>query len=347
MGISKNLKIIFCFLLLPLIFPACSRNEGKTRGRETAVDKTKPVLALSILPQTWFAQRIAWDRVHLLVLAGPGQNPHSFEPTPSQMKDLSHAGAWVLSGTEFEIALLPKIRDIFPKLTIIDGTQGMKFRMLEADHDCADHDDHDHASAGVFPQEKLPNSKSAGKLILSNPTPDDSQTLNPEPRTLNTDRHTWLGHSQSKILASHIRDALVLIDPANEDFYNNNYTALIREIDVVFDTLRAELTPLAGSSIYVYHPAFGYFLDEFGIIQEAVELGGKEPGPRELNALVSEMTKKQVKVIFVQAQFPVNAAATVARAAGAELAIFDPLSSDWIVNIRDMGNALKKAAIRE
>jgi zinc transport system substrate-binding protein len=48
--------------------------------------------------------------------------------------------------------------------------------------------------------------------------------------------------------------------------------------------------------------------------------------------------------IFVQAQFPVQAARTAAASIGAELVALDPLSPDWLANIRLMGEALQKAA---
>jgi zinc transport system substrate-binding protein len=231
------------------------------------------------------------------------------------MKELAQAGAWVLSGAEFEVGLLPKIRDVFSGLAIINGTDGVSFRMLDPEHSAARimargdelSDDEDHGEHGI-------------------------------------DRHTWLGSGPAKILGASIRDALALIDPAGEDAYNENYMALVREIDDEFAGLRSELLPLKGGVVYVYHPSFGYFLDEFGIRQEAVETGGKEPGPRELGRLISEMKRERAPAIFVQAQFPVNAARAVAQATGAQLVSLDPLSADWLANIRVMGNALKAAA---
>jgi zinc transport system substrate-binding protein len=63
-------------LFLLLIFSACSRQADIAHNREKAGDASRPLLALSILPQMWFAQRLAGDRVRTLVLVGPGQNPH-------------------------------------------------------------------------------------------------------------------------------------------------------------------------------------------------------------------------------------------------------------------------------
>jgi zinc transport system substrate-binding protein len=108
--------------------------------------------------------------------------------------------------------------------------------------------------------------------------------------------------------------------------------------------LKKELAPLKGQRVYVYHPAFGYFLDEFGIIQEAVETGGKEPNPQTLAKLVERAKEDKVKVIFVQAQFPTQAAQTLAAQLGAEVLPLDSLAENWLENIRRMGEALKRAA---
>jgi zinc transport system substrate-binding protein len=234
-----------------------------------------------------------------MVLVGPGQNPHNYEPTPKQMTALAEAQVWLLSGAEFEISLRPKIESLFPKLIIVDGTAGVNFRSLE------EHDDD-----------------------------DDS----------NIDRHTWLGLEPAMIMAAHIRDALSRIDEGGASLYGENYTALVRDINAEFGRLREELAPLWGSVVFVYHPSFGYFLDEFGIEQRAIETGGKEPGPHDLTRIMEEARREGAAAIFVQAQFPVQAARTAAASIGAELVALDPLSPDWLANIRIMGEALKKAA---
>jgi zinc transport system substrate-binding protein len=241
-----------------------------------------------------------------MVLVGPGQNPHSYEPGPKQMGDLAEAGAWILSGTEFEISLRPKIESLFPKLLVVDGTEGVVFRNIEESGDGA---------AGHGADSSAPE----------------------------TDRHTWLGSTPAKILAAHIRDALSALDPAGAGRYKKNHDALVREIDDEFAALKTELAPLRGRSVFVYHPGFGYFLDEFGLRQEAVETGGKEPGPRALSRLIDRAKRERAAAIFVQAQFPAASAKTVALAAGAELVSLDPLSPGWLANIRLMGGALKKA----
>jgi zinc transport system substrate-binding protein len=296
------------------LFLALLLSCGSGRGSGTEAGQSKKIVALSIMPQAYFAGRIGGGLAELVVLAGPGQNPHSYEPTPRQFSELSRAAVWVLSGTEFEISLRSKVESLFPKLPIVDGTGGVRFRSLEA-----------HGYEGG--EEEHENTGSSGW--------EDS---------MERDRHTWLGLEPAKIMAFHIRDALCAVDGVNAGVYRKNCEALVRDMEDTFDGLRRELAPLKGKTVFVYHPAFGYFLDEFGIIQEAVETGGKEPTPRVLGQLIEKARAEKVKVIFVQAQFPSEAARTAATAAGAELVSLDPLAADWLSNIRTMGEALKRAA---
>jgi zinc transport system substrate-binding protein len=217
------------------------------------------------------------------------------------MRDLAAAGAWVLSGAEFEVGLRPKVEALFGDLPIIDGTGGVRFRTLETHVD----EGHDGGKEGGI------------------------------------DRHTWLGEEPAKIMAEHIRDACIAIDGERASLYRSNCAALIADIEAEFSRLREELAPIRGRSVFVYHPAFGYFLDEFGIRQEAVEMGGKEPTPRELIGLVERARREETAAIFVQAQFPVNTARTVAAAVGATVFPLDPLAPDWLANVRAIGDALK------
>ena len=292
-------RVTLCILLLLLFyfFPAASCSRG-------TVQQEGLVIAVSIPPQAWFVSQIAGDNAGTLVLVPPGQSPHNYEPTPRQIQSLASASAWVLSGTEFEISLRPKIQSLFPNLPIIDGTGGARFRLLEEhEHSCDDHHSH----------------------------------------SLEIDRHTWLGRENAILLAGHIRETLSGFDAANEALYRERYENLVLEIEKTFNELRDVLSPLAEKSVFVYHPSFGYFFDEFFIHQVAVETGGKEPTPRELNNLIIRMNEERPAAIFVQTQFPVNAARTLAAASEAQVIELDPLAYNWLENIRLMGELLQKA----
>ncbi|MDR3337160.1 MAG: zinc ABC transporter substrate-binding protein [Treponema sp.] len=301
----KNPAPVQCVLpvvVALLMFGACAAPKVPPGSRAVKKEQSPmPVITVSILPQNWFVRRIASGRVRIVTLTGPGQNPHDYGPTPRQMAELAQSKIWILSGSEFEISLYPKIASLFPDLKIVNGTEGVKLRSLEEhNHRFEEHEGED----------------------------------------FSWDRHTWLGEEPARIMAGHVRDALAELDGANRDFYQANYEETIADIENEFNRFRILLAPLKGTTVFVYHPAFGYFLDEFGIIQEAVEIGGKEPSPRPLSELIAKARREKPAAIFIQAQFPVTAASAVARAAGARLVQMDPLSPDWLQGIRLLGEAL-------
>ncbi len=300
--VKKGIAAIGLVLALSGAYARDTGNNDASNARIT--------VAVSILPQRYFLERIGGNRVTALTLVGPGQSPHSYEPTPSQMAALAGARIWILSGTDFEEGLRPAVAAQFPKLRIVDGTEGIAFRKLQ-DYE-RESDGHEHEEEGDH---------------------HDS----------NIDRHAWLGHEPSKIMAGHIRDALSSVDPAGKSFYDSNCAALVGDIDAAFADLKVSLAPLSGKSVMVFHPSFGYFLDEFGIKQSPVETGGKEPTAKALAALIAKAKADRVPAIFVQAQFPVNAARTIGAQAGAKVVMLDPLAPDWLANIRRIGEALGKA----
>jgi len=283
------------------MLPAFAKGESET------ATGGKPVIAVSILPQAYFVERIAGTRVTPLVLVGPGQSPHAYEPTPRQMADLSSAPLWLTIGVDFEKALKPKIGSLYPKMTIVDTTLGIQYRTLES---------HSHEGEA----EEAGHAEESG-----------------------LDQHVWLGRQAVIAMAGSIRDALSQYDPAGASVYAKNHDAFIKDINDVFNGLKARLSPLEGKPVFVYHPAFGYFLDEFGIEQEAVETGGKEPTQKTLADLIEEAREDETKVIFVQTQFPSSAAQTVAKAIGGVVEPIDPLAPDWLDNIKRIGLALTKA----
>ena len=300
----RNNRRIYTIAIILLLAGGFLFAQGKPEQKDL---EERPTIALSILPQEYFVEKIAGDLITSIVLVGEGQSPHSYEPTPSQMAALAKAKAWILSGTDFEQVLEDKVSSLYPNLLVVDGTEGVTFRSLEA-HDHDEHDDHD-------------------EPFISK----DS---------LERDRHTWLGWESAKVLASHVLTTSITLLPQQRAQLEANYQNLIEEIDATFMDLTKKLAPLSGAKVFVYHPSFGYFFDEFNIIQEAVEIGGKEPTAKDLSLLIQKAKSEKAVALFVQKQFPLASAQTVAKAAGARVLALDPLARDWMGNIRLMGDTL-------
>jgi zinc transport system substrate-binding protein len=107
------------------------------------------------------------------------------------------------------------------------------------------------------------------------------------------------------------------------------------------------LAPLKGSRFYVFHPAFGYFGDRYGLEQVAVEIEGKGPTPKQLSNLINKARDEGGKVIFVQPQFAKNDAKTLAREIGGAVIPMDSLSREYLDNLEHMAELLRTAFTRK
>jgi zinc transport system substrate-binding protein len=146
-----------------------------------------------------------------------------------------------------------------------------------------------------------------------------------------------------KTQARTVAEALIEADPDNADAYRANLAALVKRIDAAHQRVAEQLAPHAGETLFVYHPAFGYFAEAYGLHQEAVEIEGKEPSPRELQRLVGEAKSDGVRVVFVQPQFDQRSARVVADAIGGTVKPLDPLAHDVIANVETMAVTVAEA----
>ncbi|MFH1746671.1 MAG: zinc ABC transporter substrate-binding protein [Planctomycetota bacterium] len=266
-------------------------------------DPSKLAVFVSILPQAFFVERIGGEYVDVNVLVRPGQSPHSYEPTARQMSALAKARVFFRIGVPFEEVLVPKIEGTFKQLEMCDTCIGIERRTMA----CVEHDhDHDHERG-------------------------------------TDDPHTWLSPRLVKIQAQNICDALCRLDPPHADDYRHNLAAFHDELDALDARLAAALAPLKGRELFVFHPAYGYFADAYGLKQVPVEIEGKEPTARNLAALIERAKATNVRVIFVQPQFSDASAAVVAREINGAVIPLDPLARDYCANMEHMAAAVTKA----
>jgi zinc transport system substrate-binding protein len=154
------------------------------------------------------------------------------------------------------------------------------------------------------------------------------------------DPHAWLSPRLTKTMAENIRDALVRLMPSLSDVLHGNCDVFIAELDALDAEIAAMLAPHAGKTFYVFHPSYGYFAREYGLVQVAVESDGAAPGPKHLAAMIERAKADRVNAVFVQPQFSKKAAETVAMAVGGEVVVLDPLAYDYMETMRDIAHKI-------
>lgn len=266
-------------------------------------------IVVSILPQKTFVEKVGGSLVDVSVMVPPGANPHSYEPKPAQMASISKAKIYFAIGIGFEDPWLDKFSASNTGMRIIHTEEGIQ---------------------------KIPMAAHLHEEGNENSHREEHGVLDP---------HVWLSPPNVKIIAENIRKGLTEIDPAHAATYNENSNAFLREIDQLHAELKAIFADKKGVKFMVFHPAWGYFANAYGLIQVPVEIEGKEPKPAQLMQLVSQARKDGIKVIFVQPQFSTRSAETIAKSIGGEVAVADDLRPDWAENLREQA-ARFKAALR-
>ncbi|HOC44913.1 MAG TPA: zinc ABC transporter substrate-binding protein [Thermoanaerobaculales bacterium] len=157
------------------------------------------------------------------------------------------------------------------------------------------------------------------------------------------DPHTWLDPVLVKIEATAVRDQLCRLDRKSCPELDANLAAYLADLDAVHRRIEGILAPCRGRTMFVFHPAFGYFARRYGLEQIAVEVGGKEPTPRQLAQVVERATASGATALFTQPQLRGSSAAAVAEAVGCRLVALDPMAGDLIANLERMARDIAAA----
>lgn len=270
--------------------------------------KTKEILdiTVSIVPQEYFVRKIGGDRVKINVMVEPGADFHNYEPKPKQLQALSDAEAYITIGIPFERAWINKISEVNAQLEIIDSAKGIK-RLPMIDHD---HHEHHH---------EQPKSENG------------TETLDP---------HIWLSPTLAKIQARNIYQGLTRLDPNYQVKYLENLEIFLQEIEQLSSQIKENLSQIKNRKFIVFHPAWGYFANEYNLTQIPVEVGGQGPSPTELGELVKEAREEKIKVIFAQPELNTNPAKIIAKEINGEVLLISPLEPNWSKNLLKFSKTL-------
>jgi zinc transport system substrate-binding protein len=147
-------------------------------------------------------------------------------------------------------------------------------------------------------------------------------------------------------MTRNIAAALAALLPEHAAELDENLRRFESEVRDLDAKLHALLDERRGGRFFVFHPAWGYFAREYGLVQVAIEREGKEPDPREVATLIRDAREAGVRVIFVQPQFDPASAELIAREISASVEVLDPLAPDWSANLYRVGRQLRDAVVR-
>ena len=271
----------------------------------------KIIVFVSIVPQQYFLKQIGGELLQVEVMVPPGASPATYEPKPRQMAALARAKAYFAIGVPFEKAWIQKIASANGNLAIVQTDENIPKRPL-ATHI------HSHGK---------PSGDPGGDAIRGIPDP-----------------HIWLSPSLVVIQAQTILQALQQIDPAHQDVYAANHKLWMERLARLDRQLQSLFQGRKGHGFMVFHPAWGYFADAYGLVQMPVEIEGKAPKPAQLRQLIDHARRHHIRVVFVQPQFSAKSAAQIAKEIGGAVVPADPLAPDWATNLMEIAEKFLAAA---
>jgi len=312
-----NLKILPLLVLLTvglsLFASGCTGPDdsqtNESTGQEVGVaGSNEPVIvAVSVLPQAEFVEKVGGDKVKTVVIIPPGADPHTYEPSPKEIENISKASMYVTVGIDmpFEEVWIDRFESINSGTLIVNSSNGIKLRELAA------HDHHEEEGAGELEA-------------------DEEET--------GLDPHIWTSPANAKIMVENIYEGLAKIDPENKTYYAQNRDAYLKDLDTLDARIREKLSGKTERNFMVYHPSWGYFAADYNLTMISVESEGKEPSAEDLAKLVDLAKEKHVKVIFIQPQTSKQSAQAVAEEIGGEVVAVDPLAKDYIANMDNVSD---------
>jgi len=306
-GARSPLKQVFIIGVLVLIsssIPGCL-----DMGSD---DEDRIIVVVSILPQKEFAERLGGEKVKVTVMVGEGQDPHAYEPRPSQLKDVGNAAIYfkVGSGIGFEEVWMDTLMEQNRDMEIVDGSRGIELiSMGNATHDEEENDGGETRGEGEHDHEGM-------------------------------DPHIWNSPKNAVIMVNNLLESLKNVDPANADYYTNNSREYLVDLQAIDMELRTALEPFSEKKFLVYHPAFGYLAHDYDLEMLTIEEEGKEPSAAGVAAIIDQAKAENITTVFVHPQFDQSNAETIATEIDGNVVIIDPLGSEYLENMKEVTRKL-------
>lgn len=278
-----------------------------------AFGSQKPTISVSIPPQAYFVEKITKDTADIHILIPPNSDEHSLDFKPSAVVALQKSAVYFTIGLELEDILCQK----FSSIKIIDISEG-----VEKMHDSYKHL-HETSHKSLQDSHTHKHSHAHNHRHFHEHNHSDSR------KNERKDPHIWLDPILVKKIARNIADELSKIYPQNAKFYVQNLADFEKELDSLHAQISQILSTSKGKKFIIYHPSLSYFERRYDLVQIPVEILGKEPKAKDLQAIINLAKKEKINTIFVQVGLAKSATKTLAKEIGANIIELNHLSREW------------------
>jgi len=158
------------------------------------------------------------------------------------------------------------------------------------------------------------------------------------------DPHIWMSPKMMQKQAHTISKSLQALFPKMQIQLEENTKKLIQKLETLDRDIRSILENKKGSTVFVSHPAYGYFCKEYDLTQVSIEFEGKDPTAKQITKIVELAKKHKVHTIFAQIQYSTKASELIANEVGATVVMLDPYAQNYFENMRVLAQAFSAGA---
>jgi zinc/manganese transport system substrate-binding protein len=281
--------VIGCTNTAPPPSEQATQNQSTITPAPNTANTSKPKIITTFLPVYMFTKAIAGEQADVQILVPPGISPHHYQATPANAQAIAQSQVLVKNGLGLETFLDGLIQASGSKeLVKVDASQGIVAIETEDNHD-----DHDHGH--VHPE--------------GNP-------------------HVWLDPQLAQKQVENIRDALIKVDPAQQNIYQTNANNYIQELQKLDQEFQSQLGKLTGCKFIAFHDAYPYLAQRYGLQQlNIVELPEDEITPQDLQRIMQDIKTYQVKAVLTEPGVTNQRIQQIAKDTGLPLKVLDPMDT--------------------
>ena len=275
----------------------------------------------SIKPLQLIAAAIQDGQGEPQVLLPPGASPHYFVLRPSDAKRLDKADLFYWIGPDLE-NFLPRLLSKRSKLSVaVQNLPELHLQYFGDEHKHDHKDDHKQQANDLLEHD---HAHQPGAV----------------------DAHLWLLPENARVIAARISADLSQRDPDNAKAYAANLHAFSQRLQTLDQQLQAELAPVQDKSFFVFHEAFNYFEQAYGLKHAGVFAISHElqPGAKHVNQMRTRLQQAGPSCVFSEPPMQPRLAHTLADGLPVTLAELDALGSDLPVSAQAYEQLLKNLA---
>ncbi|WP_321365208.1 metal ABC transporter solute-binding protein, Zn/Mn family [uncultured Celeribacter sp.] len=318
---------------------------GAHFAQVTAAQAEVPNVVADMAPIHSLVSQVMGDLGAPSVLMPQGTSPHGYSLRPSEAKAVQDADVVFWTGPTIEPWLEEVIEEVGQQTlsvplatvegaTVLEVREGATFEKHVHDHGDHDHadeaHDHDHDDHAHDDHDHDHDEHDHAADEHDHDHEDAHDDHDHDHAHEGADGHAWLDPMNARVWLGVIAEDLAELDAENAETYRANAAAAQEALDVKIAEIQAEMVPLADMNFIVFHDAYQYFENRFGLSAAgSISISdATAPSPARIREIQDKVKEIGITCVFSEPQFNAGLVDTVLDGTEAKSAVIDPLGVD-------------------